>query len=88
MLNALGKEYLSQHVWQLYRQRAVEKSYRAYVAEALKVISENTAGAENRKYITAHWVDLFDKPPEPQETATPEEVVEHIKGRLAALSPG
>lgn len=86
MLDALGKEYLSQHVWQAYRRRMIEKSFRVYVAEALQIISENTSGMENRKYITVHWNDLINETPIPDDTRTPEEVVEYMKGKLAALS--
>ena len=63
-------------------------AYRVYVTDALQMIAENTApqaakytGGKAGRYLAKRWADL-DKPAPPEETRTPEEVIEHMKAKL------
>lgn len=74
-------------------------SYQIYVTDQLQAIAENTGGiaasltdGKVGKATASRWItrvmELEEGRAAPTETRTPEEVVEHMKGRLAALSPG
>ena len=63
-----------------------EKTYREYVAENLRLIGENTAAKVNGSYIKKRYSEIINPPPE--ETRTPEEVIEHMKNKLHGLSGG
>ena len=53
-----------------------EETYRIFVSESLKMITENTAMSVNGKAITVSYADLI-KPPKPQEK--PEDIIARIK---------
>lgn len=76
MLKAIGKPYIAQHCVNAMQQEAYEKSYRAYITDALAGL----VGMECR------WVDTlpdFNTPARPQQSA------EEIKARiLAGLNGG
>lgn len=76
MLKAIGKPYIAQHCVNVMQQEAYEKSYRAYITDALAGL----VGMECR------WVDTlpdFNTPARPQQSA------EEIKARiLAGLNGG
>lgn len=76
MLKAIGKPYIAQHCVNAMQQEAYEKSYRAYITDALAGL----VGMECR------WVDTlpdFNTPARPQQSA------EEIKVRiLAGLNGG
>lgn len=86
MLEALGKEFQSQHVRREYRRLSLEKSYRAYVTDALKVMGENVAKLVGGSYINVRWMDCVESGGEPKETRTPEEVVNGIRQKLKEVS--
>lgn len=63
-----------------------------YVTDTLQAIAENTAvpaasftDGKHGKAMTRRWVEK-DKPAPPEETRTPEEVIEHVIGRLKEVS--
>ena len=72
MLKAIGKPYIAQHCVNAMQQEAYEKSYRAYITDALAGL----VGMECR------WVD-FNTPARPQQSA--EEIKARI---LAGLNGG
>ena len=53
-----------------------EETYRIFVSESWKMITENTAMFAGGKTITVSYADLI-KPPKPQEK--PEDIIERIK---------
>ena len=66
-------------------------TYQVYVTDTLQTIAENTAipaagftNGEAGKSMSRRWSEL-DKPAPPEETRTPEEVVEYMKAKLASL---
>ncbi len=63
-----------------------------YVTDTLQAIAENTAvpaasftDGKHGKAMTRRWAEK-DKPAPPEETRTPEEVIEHVIGRLKEVS--
>ena len=62
------------YVQAVYGREAVEKSYRAYVTDSLRLIPQMA-------YVTKRWVDILY--PEPEMTA--EEIVDKVLGGLEAL---
>lgn len=73
--------------------------FRVYVTDTLQAIGENTAilaacltKGEAGKAMTIRWADralgMEAQNAPAQDNRSPEEVVEYMKGKLAALSPG
>lgn len=63
------------------RQR--DTAYRVYVTDALKFIAENTARYAGGGYMKARYEDLIH--PKPEDTRTAEEIIEHMKKKLAQV---
>lgn len=65
--------------------------FRAYVTDALQAIAENTAmpaawltDGKSGKLLSRRWIEK-DKPAPPEETRTADEVIDHIRRKLASL---
>ena len=56
------------------------------MAEGVRMISESTAKFAGGPYMTVKWADIID--PKPAETRTPEQVIDHVLGRLKEVSAG
>lgn len=61
------------------------------MTDTLQAIAENTAvpaagfsDGKHGKAMTHRWAER-DKPAPPEDTRTAEEIIEHIRGRLASL---
>lgn len=73
------------------RQAVDRWSFEAYVTDALRVLTENTAvpaayyteGKEG-KSMAVRWAER-DKPPLPEEKRTPDEVVADMLGKLRGV---
>lgn len=61
----------------------MDKAYRVYVTNALKAIAENTARYVGGGYIKARYADLIE--PNPEETRTPEQIVDRMKEKIAKV---
>ena len=61
----------------------MQEAYQVYIADALRVITENTAHIGGGMYLKQRWAEMLN--PKPPETRTPEEIKEHMKNRLASL---
>jgi len=88
LLELFGKEYVAQHVVQTWAQEQKELSYRIYVTDCLRLIGENTAYLGSKQYIPRRWIDLIQpalKENSQKETRTAEEIVTHIRKKIAAL---
>lgn len=79
-----GVEYISQHVRQAYAQEQKGEAYKLYIAETLRSISESTAKFAGGSYMAAKWADVTN--PKPEETRTPEQVINHVLGKLKEVS--
>lgn len=64
------------------REQARNEAFQIYTADALKVLGENTARFAGGSYMK-RFIDLIM--PAPKETRTGDEIVEHMKQKLAAL---
>lgn len=53
------------------------------MSEAVKNINESVANAYTGKYMTKSYVDLLK--PEPEETRTADEIIQHMKDKLNEL---
>lgn len=73
-----------EHCISAFSQSREEKAYRIYITDALKVISENTAGGEARHAMSKRWIELVEptKKEEPKETRSAEEIISDFKKRL------
>lgn len=82
---------MSVHATLLYlpimvKRRNKEMACTFYIAEALRIISDNTAKLVSGSYMNIKLMDLILD--QPEETRTPDEVIEHMKGALSALGEG
>ena len=64
----------------LFKKEQEEKAYKSYIADCLKVISENTAKSVSGSYITIRWADIID--PKPQIEQKEGEAKERICSKL------
>ena len=67
-----------------YRREQEDKAYRIYVADALRLISENTASSVGGKYITARFADVI-APPKEEDNRTCEEITAEIIARCGLV---
>lgn len=65
------------------QQNALDKSYRIYVTDSLKMISENTSKYAGGSSFSVRYSDLIKKPV--NETRTSEEIINGIKGKLKKI---
>ena len=71
------------YVMARYESIQRELTYRIYISDALKQISENTAKFGGGGYMKIRLAEIIF--PKPADTRTHEEVVEHIRGKLREL---
>lgn len=64
----------------LFKKEQEEKAKNIYMAECLRMITENTAKMSGGSYIQAKLKDILD--PKPEETRTPDEIIEGIRKKL------
>ncbi len=67
------------------KQRMREEVYRHYVAEALRVVGENTARLlpSDGTYLKVRYAELID--PKPADPRTGEQIVDGIKSKLRQI---
>lgn len=71
-LEAFGDEYL----FEWLHQFAVDRAYRNYVTDCLKMIAENTRRAYGGTAPTQRFAEIIS--PKPKDTRTAEEIVEDV----------
>ena len=57
LLDLHGRGYVSAHCREALRAEAEERLYRAYVTDALMLLTENTARFAGGRYQTRRWLD-------------------------------
>lgn len=74
----------------LIHEREIEKAYRVYVTDCLRMITENTApsaayysSGKMGQYPQMRFAELFD--PKPVETRTEEDVISNVIKKLEEL---
>lgn len=67
------------------KDRKERDLWREYVAESLRIITENTgrAALEGGRCITVKYADIIN--PKPPENRTGNEIIEHMKAKLAKI---
>lgn len=70
----------------LIKKQAQEQAYRAYVTDALKTITENTAKYSGGSYMKGRYYDLEN--PKPVETRTGNEIIAQMKAKIARIGGG
>lgn len=85
-----GWGYVIEYCISLFKKEQEEKLYKNYVAECLRITTENTAKllsamthSEDCKYISISLDDILN--PKPVETRTSEEVIESIGNKLQQI---
>ena len=71
------------YVMARYGEHQRELAYRIYVSDALKIIADNTARFGGGNQINERYWNIIH--PAPEDNRTEEEVISHIRGRLAEL---
>ena len=69
-----------EHCISAFLQSRKEQSYQHYVAECLRVITENTAKMGGGSYIQAKLQDILD--PKPVDNRTADEIIDIIRKKL------
>lgn len=80
MLELFGKSYVVDHCIAFFREESEKDRLTYYIADALMYITENTANQRGGKAISKRFYDL--KNGEPEETRTPDEIINSIKNKL------
>ena len=71
-----GTDYIAQHVIQAYQQEQKEFAYRAYMSDALKLITENTAKYARGSHLTKRYADIVTQ--KPADTRTGAEIARDV----------
>ncbi len=87
MLDALGPEYLLQHIAEAWRTACRDRAYRAYLAENLRVIGENTGKLAGGSYFESSWQEPEDAAWK-EDARAPEEIITDITAKLRGNTPG
>lgn len=77
----MGRRYLIEHVMMCVRKQEEEKAYRVYMAEALRVAANNSAGQEERMLMKMHYLDIVT-PTKATKEADADEIINNIKNKL------
>jgi hypothetical protein len=83
----LGKGYIISHCVAFIKKEQEEQIFRLYITDALKILTENTAKMYGGASLTKRYADIIDMS-KPVETRTQEEIIDHIKRKLAHGSAG
>lgn len=75
-----GKSYVVDHCIAFLKDEQEKDRLIYYITDVLMYISENTANANGGKIISKRFYDL--KNGEPEETRTPEEIINSIRNKL------
>ena len=75
-----------EHCVAAFLKKQNDKLYQVYITDTLKMIAENTSNFAGGKAPGIRWIDAMndmEKPKEEEKTA--EEVIDHIKEKLAKM---
>lgn len=75
-----GKGYVKDFCISLFKQEQEEKAYRNYIAECLRVITENTAKSGGGSYMQIKYYDIIN--PKPVDNRTAEDIISGIKEKI------
>ena len=75
-----------EHCVAAFLKKQKDRLYQVYITDTLKMIAENTANMAGGRSPSGRWVDTIndmEKPKEEEKTA--EEIIDHIKNKLASM---
>lgn len=75
----IGMGYVIEHCISHFLELKQEESYRAYITEALRILTENTAKYSGGSYLKKSYSEIFSKKEEKKEK-TAKEIKSRIKG--------
>ena len=84
MLDLYGKAYVIEHCIDAYAQMMEDRRYRAYVTDALMIMTENTAKFAGGKHLTQRWADQF----KPVDNRTAEEIAADVIRNAGLIQGG
>ena len=79
----MGIGYVIEHYIAFFQKEQEEKTYRNYITDSLKIISENTAKAHGGSFINVRYADIVA--PHKEETRTADEVIENLRKKMRHL---
>ena len=82
----LGKKYLIDYCLSCFLKEQDEKLFRAYVTDALRVLTENIAKISGGSYLAQRWIDMSDRTAKVDNRSADEIALDVIK--KAGLSFG
>ena len=65
-----------------------EETYRFYIAEGIRVLTENTTGKEDRTYMNKSLYDILSPKPQITETRSGKEIANDIRNKMKKLGGG
>lgn len=76
-----------EHCVAAFLKKQKDKLYQVYITDTLKMIAENTSNFAGGKAPNMRWVDAMNslEKPKEEEEKTAEEVIDHIKEKLAKM---
>lgn len=84
MLDLYGRAYVIEHCVETYTRMMEERQYRAYLTDALMIMTENTAKFAGGKHMTQHWYDQF----KPVDNRTGEEIAADVIKNAGLIQGG
>lgn len=70
MLELYGRKYVIEHILSAYIAELEERRYRAYITDALLILTKNTAKYAGGDYLQERWAAKFI----PQDTRSGDEI--------------
>lgn len=83
LLETLGIGYVIEHYIAFFNRYQEEMSYKCYVTDCLRLITENTAKSVGGSYIKARYAEVIA--PAKEEKRTADEVINDIRLKLEKL---
>lgn len=79
----MGMGYVIEHCISHFLKLKQEESYRTYITEALRILTENTAKSSGGSYLSKSFSDIYKKPEKEEPEKTQEEIIAEIDEMLA-----
>lgn len=67
----------------LIKHKRIAQTYNVYIAECLRMLTENTAKISGGAYLKVKYEDIINPPKE--EKRTPEEIIDKISDKLKKI---
>lgn len=85
LLEICGRGYVVEHCVAAFLKKQKHKLYQVYITDTLKMIAENTSNLAGGRSPSMRWLDVAEQAEDPEPEKTAEEVIDHIKEKLAKM---